>query len=58
MIKQNINTLKQVNKGRDLLKSAESNRKIKVNLHYNTSGEPLQQIIERNIRGLTVKATK
>jgi len=58
MIRQNINILKQVNKGRDLLKSAENNREIKVNLYYNTSGEALQQIIERNIRSLVVKTTK
>jgi len=39
------------------MKNNKKSKQIKLNLHFNSKGEPLQRIIERNLQMLAAKAT-
>ena len=47
-----VNNLQQMNRGRVAMKERGRKREIKVNLYFNSKGEPLEKIIERNLKGL------
>jgi len=49
------NNLQKEVKGCEILKQKRERGEIRVNLHYNVAGEPLQRIIERNVKMLMVK---
>ena len=49
------NNLQKAVKGREVLKQKRERGEIRVNLHYNAAGEPLQRIIERNVKMLVAK---
>jgi len=44
------NNLQEIEKGREFLKRDRKTKDIRVNLHFDSAGEPLQKIIERNVR--------